>query len=81
MFCSDFEGFGDEHNDDNASEVDVPLPEKETILDRLKDEGWKGDDMKGYDNEAMKTIQDYRTRKNEVSMTLNFSRLFNSIAF
>lgn len=68
-FCLDFEGFGDEHNDDNAPDVDVPLPEKETILDRLKDEGWKGDNMESYDKEAMKTMQDYQARKNEVSMT------------
>lgn len=47
----------------------MPLPEKETILDRLKDEGWKGDNMEAYDKEAMKTMQDYQARKNEVSMT------------
>uniref|UniRef100_A0A1B6L672 Condensin-2 complex subunit H2 C-terminal domain-containing protein n=1 Tax=Graphocephala atropunctata TaxID=36148 RepID=A0A1B6L672_9HEMI len=61
----DFEGFDGAHDDGDCDpEVDVPLPDKDNIMEPLTgDPGWKGDDVNTYDHEALKTLQAYRSRK------------------
>ncbi|XP_046669796.1 condensin-2 complex subunit H2-like isoform X2 [Homalodisca vitripennis] len=61
----DFEGFDGPHDDDDCGpEVDIPPPDKDNIMEPLStDPGWKGDDVNTYDNEALRTLEAYRSRK------------------